>query len=227
MMSWGRTILCGVFLTCCLAACCRSTGMCPVGDIARLIVFWSVELEKEENHWLKLEESSVYYDGGIGSLCLRYSTTDLMEMCEARHLIVKVADGFVSLMNQYGMDSDDWMPLPYPVEKLDIVITVESLYGQYIDERYVAQIRLHGGCVTYFAFNAFDAEAHMFHKHTESFEMAQILSTAYREARALEVMPPGMEEGSIRESFHEEAAGRYFRGHIKGQESYFEQFELE
>lgn len=156
----------------------RDCSYCP--DLTRTVISWACLLEQKEFHYLKLESSAAHFDDYLTGLCVRFSSTDLIDLCEARKLIVAVAEGFVDGINYNPNLMDSLYDGYFSPDQLDIIITFESLFGQYVDERYINQIRLQGGCVTYFAFNSFDPKAHMFHRHRESYVDAVIVNDAYQ-----------------------------------------------
>lgn len=159
----------------------RDCSYCP--DLTRTVISWACLLEQKEFHYLKLESSAAHFDDYLTGLCVRFSSTDLIDLCEARKLIVAVAEGFVDGINYNPNLMDSLYDGYFSPDQLDIVITFESLFGQYVDERYINQIRLQGGCVTYFAFNSFDSKAYMFHRHKESYVDAVIVNDAYQSCR--------------------------------------------
>ncbi len=161
-----------------LSGCYTSSWRCVDEDVTRVVISWACQLHTEQFHGLILEESSSYSDDYLRSVCVRLTTTDLIDLCEARKLLVEVAEGFIDGIN-YHPDIAMRLEYPFSANQLNLIITFESLFGQYVDERYMNQVRLQNGVVTYYAFDAFDPKMMGFHKHTESFEQAVIIKDAY------------------------------------------------
>jgi hypothetical protein len=146
---------------------------------------------------IRLDTAATYYNPGIGGLCLRYTSEELFDLCEARNLLVDLVD---SLIRQISLDPGVGGAVTFPPftsDNLDLIITFDSFYGQYVDLQYVNQIRLENGLVRYYAFSAFNCDAEHFEKHSEPYETARLNSYAWRKAK--EFFPPLPEEGDIEE----------------------------
>lgn len=156
--------------------------MCPVEDSTNAVFMAFSQLDPK---WqLTLENSCINYDHGIVRLNLYFSSMDLVDLCDARFLLVDIVNAYTQMFNDNYLLSFELKQRPMLPEDLNIVITFESFYGQYVDEQYVNQIRMYQGCVTYYDFESFDPMTDIFHKHSEFYNNTRLIVAAQQRANA-------------------------------------------
>lgn len=161
-----------------LIGCAPVEVFYPSEALARLEIGNVVQMG--ETYDIRLDQSSTVYNPNIGTLCLRYTSEEIFDMCQAREMLVDLVDSLLMQINEN-------IPIqisngPLTPDRLDLVITYDTFFGEYCDEQYVNQVRLQGGEVTFFAFTAFDCQYDYFEKHCEPYRTSQINVTAYRDA---------------------------------------------
>jgi hypothetical protein len=162
--------------------CARSCGWCPVEDATNAVFMGFSQLDPK---WqLTLESSCVNYDHGIYGLNLYFSSMDLVDLCDARYLLVDIVDTYTRMFNDNYLLSGELKLRPMLPEDLNIVITFESFFGAYVDEQYLNQIRMYKGCVTYYDFEAFDPLTDVFHRHSEAYNNTRLIVAAQMRANA-------------------------------------------
>ena len=165
-----------------LAGCSRSLGYCPVEEATNAVFMGFSQLDSK---WLlALDNSCINYDNGIVRLNLYFTSEDLVDLCDARFLLVEIVNTYMGMFNDNFILSGELNQRPMLPEDLNIVITFDSFYGRYIDEQYVNQIRLFDGCVTYYDFASFDPVTDIFQKHSEFYNNTRLIVAAQQRANA-------------------------------------------
>lgn len=123
-------------------------------ELSRLVIYFSAQM-KQEKH-VELEDSWAAYEDYIQKLCLRYSSQRLLNLYDARLLVVELVEELLSRINNHAILSFEVEKFPFSVEDLDVKITFENFYGRFVDEQYVGMVWLQGGCVHFYAFNRKD-----------------------------------------------------------------------
>ena len=118
------------------------------------MIYFSAQM-KQEKH-VELEDSWAAYEDYIQKLCLRYSSQRLLNLYDARLLVVELVEELLSRINNHAILSFEVEKFPFSVEDLDVKITFENFYGRFVDEQYVGMVWLQGGCVHFYAFNRKD-----------------------------------------------------------------------
>jgi hypothetical protein len=122
---------------------------------------------------LFLLDSRVWYnEQGVTCICMKFRTQAIVEVLEARDLIVAVVEGFLARVN-----NDPILPLyikdyPLTADNLHINIEFESFFGKYVDPLYMARVVLDCGLVYYYANNAVDPDTMVWHQRIEPYEKA-------------------------------------------------------
>lgn len=137
-------------------------------ETTRIIQEMAAEL-KHARH-LHLEQANTYYnEEGIHTVQLNFISQDILEMCEARMLIVDLVG---TLLSKYNED-----PLLFPelaggglyAHNLEIYIDFESYYIKYVDPFYVKWICMEDGGISFYTADADDLDKNNWHVKRESF----------------------------------------------------------
>ncbi len=118
-------------------------------DLSTMIIGFTTELFHEKH--LFLEQSYVIYNQPVTTLRLEFSTQDILEMGEARHLLVDVVEGLLDRINQ-GELAAEFLPNPFTAEHLEIYIDFQSFHGLHVDPYFVGWVVLEKGIAYYYAF---------------------------------------------------------------------------
>ncbi|MBA3817030.1 MAG: hypothetical protein H0X29_11040 [Parachlamydiaceae bacterium] len=110
---------------------------------------YAVQMEYENN--LHLEHAKTCYnEEGITKIQLEFITQDLIELCDARKLIVDMTENFLGKLNQDTILGPEFAAFPMRPENLEIYIVYESYFGKYVDPRYLYWINLEEGTVSFY-----------------------------------------------------------------------------
>lgn len=166
-------------------------------ELSKLVINFSVKMKRE--HRLDLEDSWAAYDDQIKKICLRYSSQQLLEMKEARLLLVELVEEFLARLNNHSVLGFQLETSPFTANNLDVQINFESFYGYYLDPLYIGLIWLQAGCTHFYAFDRknpdIDWDHHRFEPYFKSRELALFQKEAdlpYElEAQGAELLRPG------------------------------------
>lgn len=135
-----------------------------------------------EGKRLKLEHSSTCYDTAINMLRLEFSSQEILELKDARHLLVDLVEDFLRAMNTNPIISNQLASSPFAPDQLDITINFESFFGIYVDPYYIGAIEMKAGMVRYSAFDMKDDKWHSWHSRVEPYTKSREISTTQRSA---------------------------------------------
>lgn len=117
-------------------------------------------------HHLRLEDSRIAYDEFINAIHIEFSSQDLIEIGEARKVIVDVVEGLLSRINN---TCDLVEARRFDAFDLEITINYQSFYGRYVDPYYVSWIQLENGVCTYYSFDVRDCVKNCWHYRIEPY----------------------------------------------------------
>lgn len=151
-------------------------------SFSNIVLTYAVELQKEKN--LKLEDSQVYYKDAVDRIDLVFSTQSILEVKEARELLVDVVEGFLERLendtNVFSQLSDS-----FSASNLEIHINLESYWPLYGDPFYVGWIVLENGMAWYYAADLKNFYQDFWHVRCEpyykSLEFVTIERAAYKD----------------------------------------------
>ena len=102
---------------------------------------------------LRLEDASIYYGESVNALRLEFISMDVMEVREARFLLVDLVEGLLAELNTNPTIAPEYLTYPLSPDSLEIFINFETFEGLYVDPYYVGCIHLMDGFVHFYAFN--------------------------------------------------------------------------
>ncbi len=115
-------------------------------------VVWEYVVELKHDNRLILEEAYVCF-GDSSNIRLQFITQHILELCEARALLVDVVEGLLDRINHSKSASAFLDPYPLTADQLEIYINFESYYGIYDDPYYIGWVALEKGMSYFYAFN--------------------------------------------------------------------------
>lgn len=157
--------------------------------VMRAVLPYAIELQHDKK--LQLEDSVVYYGGHgtyIEKMRLTFTSQSILELKEARDLLVDVVDGLLAALN----DNEELGPLisgfPPSADDLEVCIKFESYLGLYVDKMYVHWMLLQDGRSYFYAFDLtnefrlWDRDCECWHERVEPFYKSRQIVTIEREA---------------------------------------------
>lgn len=165
---------------------CHSRRMTPPDpiisneDVMWAILPYAINLQHDKK--LILEDSKIHY-GPLGSsitkISLDFSSQSILELREARGLLVDVVEGLLDAVNN---DPTLGLPLeamPVSVNELEICFKFESYHGLYVDKRYVHWIKLEDNTSFFYAFDLtnefdiWDRDCECWHQRIEPYNQSR------------------------------------------------------
>lgn len=181
------------FITLTLAGCVRPLVKTDrddsIPELEYAVISYTTELEKSEAIFL-LDSRAYLDDSDVELVMMKFRTQRMMEVLEARDLIVRIVEGFLDRVN-----NDELIPLlvtdyPFTAGNLCIDIDFESFYGKFVDPLCMSHVMLEDGLVYYYANDACDPDAWIWHQRVETYDKAyrfsvfRHVSEAIAEAKA-------------------------------------------
>lgn len=124
----------------------------------------------KHEHTLRHEHSRVLFDlSGFTRLGIQFSTQDILEVNEARGLLVDFVEFILGEINRDPLLCGQLAAYPFNEERLDVVILCESLYQQYVDPFYIGCIKLKRGYSYFYAADAADQNLYSWHSRVEPY----------------------------------------------------------
>jgi len=140
----------------------------------------AVELKYEKR--LRLEDAKTYFNDGIHTVQINFSSQDLVDMCEARELIVDVVEKLLAKLNQDIILGPEFSNYPFRADNLEIYINFESYYGRFVDPYYITWIGLEDGDVLYETFSLKDNNRNCWAARRESYCTSREIVVYQRQA---------------------------------------------
>lgn len=132
-------------------------------------IIWDYATELKHDKFLNLEQAYVCMNSEATTIHLEFITQDILEMCEARILLVEVVDGFLDRFNHSKAIGKIAYPYPMTEAQLELYINFESYYGIYVDPFYIGWIALEDGIAHYYAFTLKNQKLDLFNVRSEPF----------------------------------------------------------
>jgi hypothetical protein len=114
---------------------------------SEVIIPYAVELQHTKR--LRFEDSKVYFDDFVGRVRVIFSSQEILELCEARDLLVTVVEGLLERLNATPSVVENFDHFPITADDLELYFSFESFDIEYNDGTYIAWMSLHDGFVRY------------------------------------------------------------------------------
>lgn len=102
-------------------------------------------------HNIHLERSKTCFIAeGIRTIQMEFISQDLVELCEAREMIVDITEDMLARLNQDTILGPEFANFPIRPDNLEIYIVFESYFGEYVDPRYIYWICMEDGGVDFY-----------------------------------------------------------------------------
>jgi len=148
-------------------------------DMSQLIWGYATELKYEKH--LRLEQSYVISGENHSTIHIEFSTQDILELCEARQLLVDVVEGLLDRVNNSAV-AFSLEPDPFTADHLEIYIDFESYYGLWTDPFYIGWVALEGGMSYFYAFTLKYKDLDFWHSRYEPYFQSKSFALFQRAA---------------------------------------------
>lgn len=164
---------------------------------------WTVEqvaAELKYDRRLHLE-NAMFCNGVDGPILhLEFITQSILELCDARQMLVDVVERFLYRLNSNYLDPS-FKPEPFTANNLEIYINFESYYVLYVDRFYIGWVVLEDGEAFYYASTLKNNKLAFWHAHVEPYFKSKSIAMAQIEAekhyRMTHPGPPSALKGEL------------------------------
>lgn len=125
----------------------------------------------EHEHRWYLEDSWIYYNefGTINSIRLQYRTQNILELREARALLVDLVQEYLEML-QVNPETAATLAPGFSACNLNVYVDFQSYWGLYGDPFYVGWMVLENGCAYYYDFDVKNIYVDYWYSRIESFK---------------------------------------------------------
>ena len=152
--------------------CLPPDGYIPCGpdlpELEAVVVTYGDELLREKRLFLRCATAG-YDDEYIQTVTMNFRTQAIMDIDEARDLMVYLVEGFLARVNENESLSWDLYNFPFDEKNLKIEIELESYYVKYVDEDYLGRITLENGIVNFYSHTALNREYANYRQRSEPY----------------------------------------------------------
>lgn len=142
-----------------------------IPELEYVVITYGNHLDQYRN--LILSDSRAYFDEkGFESIWLKFTSQDLVDMCQARDLIVYVVEGLLKRINNDGELIGYLEHFPLTAVNLKIEIKFECFHGRFVDPLYIGLIQMEDGLVEYYAFDALEKNVWEWDQRVETYDKA-------------------------------------------------------
>lgn len=178
-----------------------------IPELEYVVITYGNIMETEKG--LFLLDSRAYFDEDyFENIEMKFRSQRLLDLCEARDLIVDLVEGFLESVN--GNPSLPLYVEDYPLSAANLTINIEfeSFFGKYVDPLYMARLKLEDGIVYYYANNAIDPDKVEWHQRVEPYEKAYRFSKFKQMSETGHMQPPSPTKAQLREQLMNERLNR-------------------
>lgn len=141
-------------------------------EITAIVQDYSVELRNQKR--LHLEHARTYYnERGIHTIQLMYSSQDIIELCQARKLIIDVTEGMLDQLNSNPLLIPEFVDQAFYPPNMEIYINFESYFIRYIDPYYIKWICLEDGIIKFYTGDVNDNDKRGWHYKREAYDTSR------------------------------------------------------
>lgn len=142
------------------------------GDVTAIVQDLAVEW-KNQRH-LHLRHANTYYnEDGIYAIQLRFISQDIIELCEARKLIIDVSEGLLEQLNSNPNLLAEFTNHAFYPFNLEIYIDFESYYIRYVDPFYIKWITMEDAQIAFYTYDVKDTDKKGWHARKESYSTSR------------------------------------------------------
>lgn len=138
---------------------------------------------KYDKRDIRLEDARTYFnENGIHTIQLNYISQSIVDVCEARMLIIDLVDALMTRLNSNPYLIPEFPHFAFFPFNFEIYIVFESFFIRYIDPFYVKWICMEDGEIRYFAADLDDNNKNCWHVRRESYYTSRDIVTYERKA---------------------------------------------
>lgn len=186
-MRWIASLLLMLVLAgCCCQRSCSSRGFWEkrvlVEPLSKAMITYAVKLKNEKG--LRFEDSNIFYDEHVDVIRMVFSTQAIIELKEARELLVDVVENLIKIINEDPLTASQFEFGEMTSDNVELYISFESYFTEYVDQEYIAWISLFEGISRFYAGLIKYPYNDYWHARTEPYYKSVEFVTYQREAES-------------------------------------------
>lgn len=142
------------------------------GEITAIVQDYAVELQKQRHLYLR-HANTYYNEDGIYAIQLRFISQDIIELCDARKLIIDVSEGLLEQLNSNPELIPEFTYHAFYPFNLEIYIDFESYFIRYVDPFYVRWITMEDAQIIFYTADVTDTDKKGWHARKESYNTSR------------------------------------------------------
>lgn len=150
-----------------------------VEEITYLVENVTVRLRHKRR--LYLQHAVSYFYDSVQSMRLEFLCSDIVDLPEARDLLVDTVEDLLAAFNQDPDISAQFESYPFTADRLEIYINYDSFYGLFVDPIRVGWTGMIDGIVSFYYFDAKDPDDPCWHWKKEFYKTTREI-VVYRRA---------------------------------------------
>jgi len=117
--------------------------------ISRVLITYANELRHELG--LRFEDSTLYYKDYVDGIRIIFSTQAIIELKEARELIVDIIEGLLDRINSDPFISSQFENGYASADQIELYVSFESYFNEYVDQEYIGWVSVIDGISRFYA----------------------------------------------------------------------------
>lgn len=121
-----------------------------------------------------LEHAYTYYnEAGIHTVQMQFISQDIIDLCQARRLIVDISEGVLGEINSNPTLAPELVNLGFYPSNLEIYINFESFFIKYIDPFYIKWIVMEDSKILFYTADVNDNDKNGWHYKREAYDTSK------------------------------------------------------
>ncbi|KAF3362621.1 hypothetical protein PHSC3_000860 [Chlamydiales bacterium STE3] len=120
-----------------------------VEPISRVVMTYANKMRVEKS--LRFEDSQVFYSDRADVIRIIFSTQLILELKEARELVVDLVEGLLAELNKDSIVTSQFQEGIVRPENIELYISFESYFAEYIDQMYMSWVSMYEGVVRFYS----------------------------------------------------------------------------
>ena len=148
-------------------------------EVTSIVQEYAVELKNLKR--VHLEHAYTYYnDEGIHTVQLQFISQDIIDLCQARKLIIDIAEGTLGQLNSNPCLIPEFTNQAFYPYNLEIYINFESDFIKYIDPFYIKWIVMEDSKILYYTADVDDNDKMGWHYKKEAYDTSKNIVLYHR-----------------------------------------------
>lgn len=154
-----------------------------VAPVASVVLDYATKLKHEKD--LHLDDSRIIFDDSLRRIRLDFHSQDIMELCDARFLLVDIVEELLERLNNNEMASEQSLKRHFDYFDLEINIHYECFYIHFCDPMYISYITLCNGISSFYSGEVSLVRLDSWHARSEEYYKSRLFANIMRESEKI------------------------------------------